>query len=147
MDAETIGKGVRMAYHFVGSTPSDVTLVCGFVRGQMEQIKEHCCLDDDVLMDLRLILSELMINGCEHGNANDREKRVTLELIVDEECIDIRVKDEGKGIAYNVRSAQTPHLSCGGRGLRIVRALTDSMQICNNEVHCTMHSHHGINAG
>lgn len=126
-----------MAYLYFGTVPSEIRKVCSSVNQIMTQLKLRCELTDDCLWDIRLILSELMINGCDHGNMNDRDKLVTLELMVDQDKVNMIVKDEGGGIFWQ-KDSPSDISSCSGRGLRIVQALCDEMTIKNTEVHCAL---------
>lgn len=107
-------------------------------------MREQCALESEQLMDLRLILSELMINGCEHGNRNDQEKRVFLHLSVTDTRIAISVRDEGSGFELNLDEKARNHLDCGGRGLRIVAKLVDQMDVKRNEVRCVLYRSHPL---
>lgn len=128
-----------MLYDYSCAVPSEIASVCAAVREQITKIREQCALDNDQLMDLRLILSELMINGCEHGNRNEHDKRVHLHLTVTDTLIHIRVRDEGSGFELNLGKNAPHHLDCGGRGLRIVAKLVDKMDVRQNEVNCVLH--------
>lgn len=127
-----------MTYDYSCAVPSEIASVCAAVHEQIAQMQEQCALDSEQLMDLRLILSELMINGCEHGNRNDHGKRVHLRLTVTDTLIHIRVRDEGSGFELNLEKNAQNHLDCGGRGLRIVAKLVDEMDVKQNEVHCVL---------
>lgn len=127
-----------MTYFYSCAVPSEIASVCATVREQIANMREQCALDSEQLMDLRLILSELMINGCEHGNHNDHGKRVHLRLMVTDTLIHIRVRDEGSGFELNLETNEKNHLDCGGRGLRIVAKLVDEMNVKRNEVHCVL---------
>ena len=137
------GKEDFVTYTYSGAVPSEIASICGLVREQVEEMRRRCALDGDQLMDLRLILSELMINGCEHGNQNDHCKCVHLRLRVTENQIQIAVRDEGEGFVPNLEPTdERHHIDCGGRGLRIVSQLVDQMDVQKNEVRCTLYRVH-----
>ncbi|MDD7593802.1 MAG: ATP-binding protein [Peptoniphilaceae bacterium] len=125
-----------MTYRYTGTIPSEIVTVCGLIDEQIERIRETCAMDEGSLMDLRLILSELLINGCEHGNGNDDKKRLFLSVDVAPEWIDVVVQDEGDGFTYVPRVECCSQMDCGGRGLRIVHELVDEMAVEKNLVHC-----------
>ena len=131
------GKEKPMAYLYFGTVPSEISKVCSSVSQIIRHLKSRCKLTEDCLWDIRLILSELMINGCDHGNMNDRNKLVTLELMVDQDQVRIIVKDEGGGIQWE-KAATADIQSCSGRGLRIVQALCDEMTVEDTEVRCAL---------
>lgn len=127
-----------MTYRYAGTVPSEIVTVCGLVHEQIDKIKESCQMDEESLMDLRLILSELMVNGCEHGNGNDRNKALFLSVNITADWIEIVVKDEGRGFTYVPSAPCYPSMSCGGRGLRIVHELVDEMIVEKNTVRCRL---------
>lgn len=127
-----------VTYRYTGSVPSDISHVCQLVAEQIQILRAESLISADQLMDLRLIMSELMINGCEHGNNNDASKRVYLELCITGAEIRVLVRDEGKGFTMAPPSQPTRALSCGGRGLRIVHELSDSMIVDKNTVLCML---------
>lgn len=123
-----------MAYLFSGSVPSEISNVCELVSRLIDELRPR--LQADCLGALRLILSELMINSCEHGNANDRKKGVFLDLAITDDYIDIIVTDEGAGFSYDAGAYDPASLSCSGRGLKIVSGLCDALEVQNTRVHC-----------
>lgn len=126
-----------MAYTYSGAVTSEITSICDLIGRITEALADD--LNHEDLMELKLIMSELMINGCEHGNGNDRHKKVGLELRVTDERIDLIVSDEGEGIRYDRECCDPTALCCGGRGLRIVEALCDSFSIDKSQVCCTLY--------
>ncbi|MDY3052656.1 MAG: ATP-binding protein [Ndongobacter sp.] len=126
-----------MAYLYSGTVTSEIASVCSLVSKIVEELKP--ALEPSKLFDLRLVLSELMINGCEHGNLNDRRKVVTLNLMVTDQRIDIVVRDEGSGFCYDVHSPSPQWTSCSGRGLRIVSSLCDIMEVKESMVRCVLY--------
>lgn len=85
-------------------------------------------LNNDNLFDLRLILNELICNSIIHGNSKDGERYVDLLLHIDNKIVEITVSDEGDGIKVN-NSYNTDELKPGGRGLILVKGLSDDFQI------------------
>lgn len=97
----------------------------------LEQVEGAISGDD--LFDIRLILNELIYNSIIHGNKGDEEKHVFLILSIDDEKIDLKVIDEGEGIMNN--SEYNPELlSTNGRGLVLVKGLSDCLSIDGNAV-------------
>jgi serine/threonine-protein kinase RsbW len=120
-----------MIYKYRGSVPSDLSSVAVFlskVTSQLNQVIE----DGSLLFDVRLIIHELVINGCDHGNRFDREKKVGLDLSVDSDRIVVQVQDEGTGIGDLDLDNDPKDLRCNGRGLLIVSKLSDEMTVEGN---------------
>ena len=73
---------------------------------------------DEVLDDVKLMVSELVTNGIVHGST-DCDVPVMLDLLVNG-AIRCRVLDQGHGFA-----ARTRHEGPGGWGLQVVEQLSD----------------------
>lgn len=126
-----------MPYIYSGNVVSEIATVSSLVADIIDKLSSR--LDKEQLMDLRLILSELMINGCEHGNENNRRKFVSLDLVVNPTAINVVVSDEGKGIGIQDFKINPKNLSCSGRGLKIVKALCDEFRIEDTNIYCTLY--------
>ncbi|MEM1332946.1 MAG: ATP-binding protein [Actinomycetota bacterium] len=80
--------------------------------------------DDDRVSDVALVVSELSTNALQHGAGGD---------------VTIRLETEPDGMTVSVAAASTalpvvvpddvPHYRPSGRGLRIVTALVDSLNV------------------
>ena len=77
---------------------------------------------------LILALSEASSNAIKHGNKNDSNKKVNIEIIIDEKKIEILIKDEGSGFDPSVIPDPTEPenlLKESGRGLYIIKSFVD----------------------
>ncbi len=77
---------------------------------------------------LILALSEASSNAIKHGNKNDPEKFVDILVKIDEEKIEVKIKDEGKGFdPSSVPDPTQPQnlLKESGRGLFIIKSFVD----------------------
>ena len=90
--------------------------------------------NEELIYNLRLIIAELMVNGVEHGNNCDCNKKVNLCVEVVKDRIIVRVKDQGSGINCNLDEYEFNVNKTCGRGLFIVQKLTDNLIIVNNEI-------------
>lgn len=93
---------------------------------------------ENVCFDIRLILNELLINCHEHGNKRSREKAIDLYFDINSKEAKIIVKDEGAGIVIK-EPCKNHLLRSDGRGLKIVKALTDELEINKNKVKCVIY--------
>lgn len=94
-------------------------------------VSRYFQLEDHVIYNIKLVISELIINGFIHGNKQNN--MLELELTIDKEAstIVIIVDDGGQGFD-TVDSIHKPDVeSEQGRGLILVRAFTKSI-IYNN---------------
>lgn len=126
---------------YTESVPSEIRLVCKSVAYIIDQLHNRADLSEDQLMDVRLILSELMINGCEHGNGNNPDKLISVQVAVDEKRITFDVKDEGRGFVFDLANYDPHCLDSSGRGLKIVSSLCDMMSVQENRVVCVLSRH------
>ncbi|MBP5366082.1 MAG: ATP-binding protein [Bacteroidales bacterium] len=91
--------------------------------------------DDEVYGKLLLSVVEAVNNCIVHGNKSDVKKNVTIDYVIDNNYIEYKISDEGKGFDYN--SVPDPTLAenlekdCG-RGIYLMRHLSDNVEFSNN---------------
>lgn len=90
--------------------------------------------DETTMFDVKLILNELVANGAIHGNHYDREKLVNISVEVRRDLIRIEVTDEGRGFDCDFGFYDPTKLKCSGRGLVIVKGLSDEFYIQKNKI-------------
>ena len=82
-----------------------------------------------------LCLSEAVINSIDHGNQNDQNKHVIIEVqCVNNKRIEIKISDEGGGFDYSSLKDPTREENIRnetGRGIHIIRSLSDELQFKN----------------
>lgn len=122
-----------MEFTYSGSVCSDLGLIKNFIDEILNKL-DKTIDDNDALFDVRLILNELVINGILHGNESMDTKCVDLNLEVRDKKIKIEVKDEGVGIDFDFESYNPEELKFGGRGLVLVRGLSDELYIDKNKI-------------
>jgi serine/threonine-protein kinase RsbW len=88
-------------------------------------------LRDDKLNSLALSFSEAASNSIVHGNKLDKNKKVKITVLVDENKMTVTIKDEGKG--FNINSVPDPTkpeniLKDSGRGIHIMRSFLDDLR-------------------
>lgn len=89
-------------------------------------------LDENHIFDVRLILNELISNCVIHGNKKDENKQVNLFFSLNRNKIKIKVSDEGKG--FNIFQCKSDMMDENGRGLVLVKGLSDKFQIKGNTI-------------
>lgn len=122
-----------MEFTYSASICSDLDLIKKFIDEILIKL-DNTIDDNDILFDIRLILNELVINGVFHGNECVDTKCVDLNLEVKDNQVKIEVKDEGRGINFDFESYNPDELKFGGRGLVLVRGLSDELYIDKNRV-------------
>ena len=85
---------------------------------------------DDVIRKMKIVLTELLVNGLIHGNRRDGTKKLTIGHSVTSHRAVISVMDEGNG--FDPSTVPDPTLAenlekPSGRGLFIVRHFVDSI--------------------
>ena len=81
--------------------------------------------------ELALSVAEAISNCIVHGNKLDKNKKVTVTVIVDEKKMKIIFKDEGKG--FNISNVPDPTqpeniLKDSGRGIHIMKSFIDELK-------------------
>jgi serine/threonine-protein kinase RsbW len=105
----------------VESTPSALGEPCRRILLAME---EKGFGQDDVFA-VHLAVEEAFLNAVKHGNKMDPEKTVTIDCLVDEEKVDLKLTDEGDG--FDPAGIPDPRVGENlyrpeGRGLLLINA-------------------------
>ncbi|MDO5717986.1 MAG: ATP-binding protein [Tissierellia bacterium] len=122
-----------MAYYYTGKLISDLEEINTAIKSVLCKL-DNLISDENLLFDIRIIINELMINGYEHGNCYDTQKHLDLRLAINESRIRIQVVDEGNGINYDCFKYNPYSMKTTGRGLKIVKELSDELIINNNSI-------------
>ena len=100
---------------------------------------EYMIDDEDISFDLRVILNELLINAYEHGNKEDKDKTLNLDLVINDIELKLKVKDQGDGIYEKDYHYNCKDLLNHGRGLQLVSKLSDCFYVEKNIVRCILY--------
>ena len=111
----------------IESKPSGLREPCE----RLLSILEERGYTQDDMFAVHLALEEAFLNAVKHGNKMDPAKKVVLEYLVDEEKVDIRMMDEGRG--FDPRSIPDPRTGENlyrpeGRGLLLMNAYMDMVE-------------------
>jgi len=101
----------------------------------LEDITKQINLNEHIYGNILLSLSEAINNAIIHGNKMMKNKKVTVKYIIKKDLIEIRVYDEGAGFDYNNIPDPTLRENLEketGRGIYIIKNLTDSLEFDNN---------------
>jgi serine/threonine-protein kinase RsbW len=115
------------------SDPYQVAQVQPFV----DEVAQRYKLDADTQGNILISLTEAVTNAMLHGNRGDRNKMVSISLRCDKnKHLSVRVTDQGEG--FNLDQIPDPtgedHLEkCGGRGLFLMRHLSDECRFLDSE--------------
>ncbi|WP_138159459.1 ATP-binding protein [Peptoniphilus catoniae] len=120
-------------YKYKGTVRGDLGELRPFLDSAMINLKKYI-YNEETIFDLKLILQELMVNGLIHGNLRDIHKQIKLTIYLRQSSITIKVEDEGEGVDFDFNSYDYKKRSSGGRGLILVKALTDTLVFNKNKV-------------
>ncbi|MEA2430405.1 MAG: serine/threonine-protein kinase RsbW [Thermoleophilaceae bacterium] len=88
-------------------------------------------LDDDVMADVRLLVSELVTNSVRHADM-PRPGVVNVDVSLDAQTIHVEVRDNGPG--FEPRRRSPGQSKAGGWGLYLVERLADRWGVMRNSV-------------
>ncbi len=92
-------------------------------------------LDPERKSDILVSLTEAVTNAIIHGNCENETKTVEVNSKKDKNCLTLQVTDEGGGFDYqNLPDPTAPEniCECGGRGVFLMKQLSDNLIFHNN---------------
>jgi serine/threonine-protein kinase RsbW len=98
------------------------------------QIFEKEELPKECFNKVYLCISEAVINSIEHGNKNDKDKQVDIQINCIKGNICIEVHDEGEGFDFNLVEDPTQKSNIKketGRGIHIMKSLCSKVEFRN----------------
>ncbi|MCR9100967.1 MAG: ATP-binding protein [bacterium] len=122
----------------LSSDTRNIALVESFVERAVEQYQ----IAPDIYGNILITLTEAVNNAIIHGNSNDESKTVQIQLRRKNNCLAVRVTDEGEGFdltAVPDPTAPENLLQVGGRGVFLMQQLSDSVHFHNNGSTVEMH--------
>jgi serine/threonine-protein kinase RsbW len=100
----------------------------------LEDINNEFRLNHDRLINYQIAISEALVNAIVHGNKENPDKSVFININFDKEKLEIKIKDEGDGFILEDIPDPTENnnlLKEHGRGLYIIKSLVDKFE-CNS---------------
>lgn len=97
----------------------------------VEEIQKDAGLSDDITGNFMLLLSEAVSNAIDHGNQNNPEKNVYVEIRIDDKQVVASVRDEGEGFEPDRNKdplSEENLLKPSGRGIFLLEELADSLE-------------------
>ena len=86
-------------------------------------------IEQEVVADLKLALTEACSNSIRHAYADGREGFVEILYQLEEGRLDVEVADDGAGFDPERLAADIRDVDEGGLGIAIIRALTDELEL------------------
>ena len=113
------------------SKPSCICEVENYVKKLVDRYK----ISPDIYPNILISLTEAVNNAVRHGNRSDEAKEVRIGIYKKQDCIRFTITDEGKGFDItNLPDPTAPEniVKCGGRGVFLMRELSDEVYFHNN---------------
>jgi serine/threonine-protein kinase RsbW len=86
-------------------------------------------LEEEVVADLKLALTEACSNSVRHAYEEGRDGVVQVSYRLRDDRIEVEVADDGAGFDPGVLERAQRELDEGGLGIAIIRAVTDELEI------------------
>ena len=101
------------------------------VENFLNDIFKEYNLAEKYFNKLYLCISEAILNAIKHGNKNDKNKKVAIEVDYINEEIEVLIEDEGEGFDFN--KVEDPTISSNirnesGRGIFIIRKMSNQLE-------------------
>ena len=106
------------------------------IESLLDDIKKEIGLTEEKYVNLQIAISEALINAIIHGNKENPQKKVFIEITYDENFITVKIKDEGEGFDLNKIPDPTNQENIfkeHGRGLFIMKSLVDKFECVPGE--------------
>lgn len=113
------------------SDPKNVARLEPFV----ERVFEEYNLDPEIYGNILISLTEAVTNAIIHGNDNDRNKIVRVQMRKIRKKLAFLISDEGPGFDFDQLPDPTAPenlLKIGGRGVFLMRQLSDDVEFLDN---------------
>ncbi len=105
------------------------------IESFIDNARENFEINDDIYGNIMISVTECISNAIIHGNQNDKNKLVHLELTLGEQLLLFTIQDEGDGFNYNELVDPTAPENIektGGRGIFLIKHLSDDVKFEEN---------------
>ena len=121
--------------------PSCTTSICK-LEGFVKFIAGKHNISEEKFPDILISLTEAVNNAIIHGNKQDKTKNVEITWVKTIQGLSFTVRDEGQG--FNPSAVPDPTAAdrlecCGGRGVFLIKQLSDGVHYLNNGNTVEMH--------
>ncbi|MBS1515997.1 MAG: ATP-binding protein [Bacteroidetes bacterium] len=92
-------------------------------------------------INFQIASSEAIVNAIVHGNKQNPDKKVKVDIVTNDHRLELTIKDEGEGFDVNRLPDPTDESNLykeSGRGVYIIRSLVDEFTIQSNSSGTTM---------
>lgn len=109
------------------------------VRASADQVGQALGFTAERIEDLKLAVSEAVSNAIEHGNQSQATKLVEVTFLLEQDKLEVLVRDEGDGVEHVDISRQVVeehNLESGmhrGFGMYLISTLVDDCEISSSQ--------------
>ncbi len=114
--------------------PSDRKEISKF-ENLLVEINSEFGMAMEKFINFQIASSEAIVNAIVHGNKQNPQKKVYVEITIDEHKLELKIKDEGDGFDVSKLPDPTDESNLykeSGRGIFIIRSLVDEFYIESN---------------
>jgi serine/threonine-protein kinase RsbW len=111
--------------------PSDRKEISKF-ENLLVEINNEFGMAMEKFINFQIAASEAIVNAIVHGNKQNPQKKVFVEVITDEQKLEMKIRDEGEGFDVSKLPDPTDETNLykeSGRGVFIIRSLVDEFYI------------------
>jgi serine/threonine-protein kinase RsbW len=105
------------------------------IESFIDNAKESFEINDDIYGNIMISVTECISNAIIHGNKNNKEKLVHLDLTVEDNILRFTIEDEGSGFDQTeLKDPTAPENieKTGGRGIFLIKHLSDDVKFEEN---------------
>lgn len=109
------------------------------VRASADELGQAIGLPPDRIEDLKLAVSEAVNNAIDHGNQREVAKLVEVIFILDNDKLEVRISDQGRGVEqidFSRRIVEEQNLDSGmhrGFGMYLISSLVDDYEVRSSQ--------------
>ena len=106
------------------------------IESLLDDINKEFGLTEEKYVNLQIAISEALINAIIHGNKENPQKKVFIEITYSDKFITVKIKDEGEGFDLGLIPDPTNQENIfkeHGRGLFIMKSLVDKFECVPGE--------------
>jgi serine/threonine-protein kinase RsbW len=109
------------------------------VRASADEVGQAMGLTPERIEDLKLAVSEAVNNAIDHGNHREAAKLVEVTFTLDQDKLEVHIRDEGSGVDrvdFSRRIVEEHNLDSGmhrGFGMYLISALVDDCEVNSSQ--------------
>lgn len=114
------------------------------IRASADEVGRALGFSSERIEDLKLAVSEAVNNAIDHGNQRQPGKLVEVVFALDNDKLEVHVRDEGEGVDqvdFSRRVVEEQNLDAGmhrGFGLYLISALVDDCEVNSSQSGTTL---------